>query len=60
LGEDHIVRYLQNHPRKQAYLAEFIHDNLMIQANASDAASKNGVKNLLYPGSSCINRKLAP
>ena len=36
------------------YPADFIYDNLMIQANVIDAAFKNGVKRLLFLGSSCI------
>ena len=36
------------------YPAEFIYDNLMMQANVIDAAFKNGVKKLLFLGSSCI------
>ena len=40
--------------------AEFIYDNLMMQANVIDAAFKNGVKKLLFLGSSCIYPKLAP
>lgn len=42
------------------YPAEFIYDNLMVQANVVDAAFKNGVKKLLFLGSSCIYPKLAP
>lgn len=34
--------------------AEFIYDNLMIQANVIDAAYRAGVKKLLFLGSSCI------
>jgi GDP-L-fucose synthase len=41
------------------YPAEFIYDNLMMQANVIDAAFKNGVKKLLFLGSSCIYPKLA-
>jgi GDP-L-fucose synthase len=41
------------------YPAEFIYDNLMMQANIIDAAFKNGVKKLLFLGSSCIYPKLA-
>lgn len=41
------------------YPAEFIYNNLMIQANVIDAAFKNGVKKLLFLGSSCIYPKLA-
>jgi GDP-L-fucose synthase len=37
-----------------AYPAEFIYDNLMVQANVIDAAFRNGVKKLLFLGSSCI------
>ncbi len=42
-----------------SYPAEFIYRNLMIQANVIDAAFRNGVKNLLFLGSSCIYPKLA-
>ncbi len=42
------------------YRAEFIYDNLMIEANIIHAAYKNGVKKLLFLGSSCIYPKLAP
>ena len=41
------------------YPAEFIYQNLMIQANVVDAAFRNGVKKLLFLGSSCIYPKLA-
>lgn len=34
--------------------AEFIYQNLMVQANVIDAAFRNGVKKLLFLGSSCI------
>jgi len=37
--------------------AEFIYDNLMIQSNIIDAAYRNGVKKLLFLGSSCIYPK---
>jgi GDP-L-fucose synthase len=36
------------------YPAEFIYDNLMVEANVIDAAFKNGVQQLLFLGSSCI------
>jgi GDP-L-fucose synthase len=36
------------------YPVEFIYDNLMVQANVVDAAFRNGVKKLLFLGSSCI------
>ena len=39
------------------YPAEFIYDNLMIQTNVIDAAYRNGVKKLLFLGSSCIYPK---
>lgn len=42
------------------YPADFIYNNLMIEANVIDAAFKNGVKKLLFLGSSCIYPKLAP
>lgn len=42
------------------YPAEFIYDNLMIQANVIHAAHRNGVQKLLFLGSSCIYPKLAP
>jgi GDP-L-fucose synthase len=40
--------------------AEFIYQNLMMQANIIDAAFRNGVKKLLFLGSSCIYPKLVP
>ena len=42
------------------YPAEFIYDNLMIEANVIDAAFRNGVTKLLFLGSSCIYPRLAP
>jgi len=42
------------------YPAEFIYDNLMMQANVINAAFKNGVQKLLFLGSSCIYPKLTP
>lgn len=42
------------------YPAEFIYQNLMMEANIVDAAFRNGVKKLLFLGSSCIYPKLAP
>ena len=41
------------------YPAEFIYQNLMMQANVIDAAFRNGVLRLLFLGSSCIYPKLA-
>lgn len=40
--------------------ADFIYQNLMIEANIIDAAFRNGVRKLLFLGSSCIYPKLAP
>ena len=42
------------------YRADFIYDNLMIEANIINAAWKNEVKKLLFLGSSCIYPKMAP
>ena len=42
------------------YRAEFLHDNLMIQNNVIHQSYVNGVKKLMFLGSSCIYPKLAP
>ncbi len=42
------------------YRAEFIYDNLMIQTNIIHQAYRQGVKKLMFLGSSCIYPKLAP
>ncbi len=42
------------------YPAEFISQNLLIQANVIEAAHKVGVNRLLFFGSSCIYPKFAP
>jgi len=42
-----------------SYPAEFIYENLMIEANIIHSAFKHGVKKLLFLGSSCIYPKLA-
>ena len=42
------------------YPAEFIYQNLMIEANIVDAAFNNSIKKLLFLGSSCIYPKLVP
>ncbi len=42
------------------YRAEFLYDNLMIEANIIHAAHVYNVKKLLFLGSSCIYPKLAP
>jgi GDP-L-fucose synthase len=41
------------------YPAEFIYENLMIEANIIHAAHQSGVQDLLFLGSSCIYPKLA-
>ena len=40
--------------------ADFIYQNLMMQANVVDAAFRSGVKRMLVLGSSCIYPRLAP
>lgn len=42
------------------YRAEFLYENLMIEANIIHSAYKSGVKKLLFLGSSCIYPKMAP
>lgn len=42
------------------YPAQFIYENLMIEANIIHAAHLHGVQKLLFLGSSCIYPKLAP
>lgn len=42
------------------YRAEFLYDNLMIEANVIHSAWQHGVKKLMFLGSSCIYPKLAP
>jgi GDP-L-fucose synthase len=42
------------------YRADFIYENLMIQNNVIHSSYKNGVKKLMFLGSSCIYPKLAP
>lgn len=43
-----------------SYPAEFIRDNLVIQANVIHSAWKHGVTRLMFLGSSCIYPKMAP
>lgn len=43
-----------------SYPAEFIHNNLQIQGNVIHNSWLNGVKRLLFLGSTCIYPKLAP
>ncbi len=42
------------------YKADYIYENLMIEANVIHSSYKFGVKKLLFLGSSCIYPKLAP
>lgn len=42
------------------YRADFLYENLMIQSNVIHQAYNNGVKKLMFLGSSCIYPKLAP
>lgn len=42
------------------YPADFIFENLSVQANVIDGAYRNGVQKLLFLGSSCIYPKHAP
>ena len=56
LAAGHVGGILAN----DTYRADFIRDNLLIQANIIDAAYKNGAKKLLALGSSCIYPKHAP
>jgi GDP-L-fucose synthase len=42
------------------YRAEFLYDNLQIQNNIINSSYVNGVKKLMFLGSSCIYPKLAP
>jgi GDP-L-fucose synthase len=42
------------------YRAEFLYNNLMIEANVIHAAHVHGVTKLLFLGSSCIYPKMAP
>ena len=42
------------------YRAEFLYENLVIEANIIHGAHQNGVKKLLFLGSSCIYPKMAP
>jgi len=42
------------------YRAQFLYENLMIESNVIHSAYENGVKKLLFLGSSCIYPKMAP
>jgi len=43
-----------------AYPADFIRDNLLVQTHVIDAAWRHGARKLLFFGSSCIYPRLAP
>lgn len=43
----------------ETYPAEFLYDNLMIEANITEASHQVGVEKLLFLGSSCIYPKFA-
>ncbi|MFT3733163.1 MAG: GDP-L-fucose synthase [Hyphomicrobium sp.] len=43
-----------------SYPADFIYDNLIIEANLIEAAFREGVEKLVFLGSSCIYPKFAP
>ena len=43
-----------------SFPADFLYDNLMIEANLIEAAHRNDVAKLLFLGSSCIYPKFAP
>ena len=42
------------------YRAQFLYENLMIESNVIHSSYENGVKKLLFLGSSCIYPKMAP
>lgn len=42
------------------YRADFLYNNLMIECNTINSAYQNGVKKLLFLGSTCIYPKMAP
>lgn len=44
----------------ETYPADFLYDNLMIEANILHAAARSGVEKLVFLGSSCIYPRLAP
>jgi GDP-L-fucose synthase len=56
LAAAHVGGILANH----TYPADFIWDNLMMEANIVEASFRAGVRQLLFLGSSCIYPKLAP
>ena len=75
LRQDDVAAFFRDNPVDQVYLAaakvggihannafpaEFIRDNLVIEANLVHAAHEAGVQKLLFLGSSCIYPKHAP
>lgn len=74
LNQQAVVDFFATHPIQQVYVAaakvggiqannnypaDFIYENLLIEANLVNAAHKSGVQKLLFLGSSCIYPKLA-
>jgi len=74
-NQEHVANFFQKEKPDQVYLAaakvggiyanntypaEFIYQNLMIEANVIHQAFSVGVKKLLFLGSSCIYPKFAP
>ena len=72
LNQNNVQNFFKNHNIDQVYLsaarvggihanntypAEFIYENIMIQSNVIHSAFLNGVKKLLFLGSSCIYPK---
>ena len=56
LAAAHVGGILAN----DSFPADFLYDNLMIEANVIEAAHREGVEKLLFLGSSCIYPKFAP
>ncbi len=74
MNQSHVTNYFRQHQIDQVYLAaakvggihanntypaEFIYQNLMIEANIIHASHECGIDKLLFLGSSCIYPKLA-
>jgi len=74
LNQYAVMDFFETHPVQQVYVAaakvggiqanntypaDFIYENLVIEANLVNAAHRNGVQKLLFLGSSCIYPKLA-
>jgi GDP-L-fucose synthase len=72
--QEAVERWFANHPvdlvfvaaakvggiaANSCFPAEFLYDNLMIEANVVEAARQTGVRKLLFLGSSCIYPKYA-